>query len=217
MAGGRQRKRKLTPCQVDGNSWAGNGQEMEEGSDGVVSETGEVGSIGEVEDSEGKEEWNINQNKKKKNNTTDCGESASLKYGGEQDKEKEKLYVELKHILARQPGPEAAEKLQLYQRTLREKTKQLKVLTAELNMHESQSEDYKYEIERLAHELQEVKKKYLAQKRKDQEHREKERNLTQAGQPVIQPQRPDGARFTGGGFSFKQHNRMTLQALEQQS
>ncbi len=26
-------------------------------------------------------------------------------------------------------------------------------------MHESQSEDYKYEIERLAHELQEVKKK----------------------------------------------------------
>lgn len=77
--------------------------------------------------------------------------------------EKEKLYVELKHILARQPGPEAAEKLQVYQRTLREKTKQLKVLTAELNMHESQSEDYKYEIERLAHELQEVKKKYPAQ------------------------------------------------------
>ncbi|XP_016415927.1 cilia- and flagella-associated protein 58-like [Sinocyclocheilus rhinocerous] len=131
--------------------------------------------------------------------------------------EKEKLYVELKHILARQPGLEAAEKLQVYQRILREKTKQLKVLTAELNMHESQSEDYKYEIERLAHELQEVKKKYLAQKRKDQEHREKERNLTQAGQPVIQPQRPDGARFTGGGFSFKQHNRMALQALEQQS
>lgn len=42
--------------------------------------------------------------------------------------EKEKLYIELKHILARQPGPEAAEKLQVYQRTLREKTKQLKVL-----------------------------------------------------------------------------------------
>ncbi|XP_067298736.1 cilia- and flagella-associated protein 58 [Pseudorasbora parva] len=131
--------------------------------------------------------------------------------------EKERLYVELKHILARQPGPEAAEKLQVYQRTLREKTKQLKALTAELNMYESQSEEYKYEIERLAHELQEVKKKYLAQKRKDQEYREKERSLATAGQPVIQPQRPDGPRFTGGGFSFKQHNRMTLQALEQQS
>lgn len=44
-------------------------------------------------------------------------------------------------------------------------------LTAELNMYESQSEEYKYENERLAHELQEVKKKYLAQKRKDQEFR----------------------------------------------
>lgn len=44
-------------------------------------------------------------------------------------------------------------------------------LTAELNMHESQSEEYKYENERLAQELQEVKKKYLAQKRKDQEFR----------------------------------------------
>lgn len=41
--------------------------------------------------------------------------------------EKEKLYVELKHILARQPGPEAAEQLQIYRHTLREKTKQLKV------------------------------------------------------------------------------------------
>ncbi|NP_001071024.3 cilia- and flagella-associated protein 58 [Danio rerio] len=131
--------------------------------------------------------------------------------------EKEKLYVELKHILARQPGPEAAEKLQVYQRTLREKTKQLKALTAELNMHESQAEGYKYEIERLVHELQEVKKKYFAQKRKDQENREKQRSLGPAGQPVIQPQRPDGPRFTGGGFSLKQHNRMTLQALEQQS
>lgn len=41
--------------------------------------------------------------------------------------EKEKLYVELKHILARQPGPEAAEQLQIYRQTLQQKTKQLKV------------------------------------------------------------------------------------------
>lgn len=41
--------------------------------------------------------------------------------------EKEKLYVELKHILARQPGPEVAEQLSIYQQTLKEKTKQMKV------------------------------------------------------------------------------------------
>ena len=42
--------------------------------------------------------------------------------------EKEKLYVELKHILARQPGPEVAEQLQIYQQTMKEKTKQMKVM-----------------------------------------------------------------------------------------
>ncbi|NXJ12492.1 CFA58 protein, partial [Odontophorus gujanensis] len=82
--------------------------------------------------------------------------------------EKEKLYVELKHVLARQPGPEAAEQLQLYRHTLRERTKQLKTLSSELNMYESQSQEYKYEIERLSNELLNVKKKYLAQKRKEQ-------------------------------------------------
>ena len=42
-------------------------------------------------------------------------------------KEKEKLYMELKQILARQPGPEVAEQLSIYQQTLKEKTKQMKV------------------------------------------------------------------------------------------
>ena len=41
--------------------------------------------------------------------------------------EKEKLYIELKHILARQPGPEVAEQLQTYQATLKDKTRQMKV------------------------------------------------------------------------------------------
>ncbi|KAM6971891.1 cilia- and flagella-associated protein 58 [Aplochiton taeniatus] len=122
--------------------------------------------------------------------------------------EKEKLYVELKHILARQPGPEAAEQLQLYQQTLREKTKQLKALSSELNMYESQTHDYKYEIERLAHELQNIKKKYLSQKRKEQECRE-QRSLTQVSPSVILPQRSDGPRFTGGGFSLTKPGKVT--------
>lgn len=35
-------------------------------------------------------------------------------------------------------------------------------------MYESQAQEYKYEIERLARELQNVKKKYFVQKRKEQ-------------------------------------------------
>ena len=101
--------------------------------------------------------------------------------------EKEKLYMELKHILARQPGPEVAEQLQIYQQTLKEKTKQMKVrlanninlwislmwcfviqsMASELNMYESQVSENKVEVERLSRELQEVKKKYFLQKKKE--------------------------------------------------
>lgn len=35
-------------------------------------------------------------------------------------------------------------------------------------MYEVQSKEYKYEVEKLTNELQNLKKKYLAQKRKEQ-------------------------------------------------
>lgn len=44
-------------------------------------------------------------------------------------------------------------------------------MASELNMYESQVSEYKYEIERLAKELQDVKKKYYTQKRKEQHAR----------------------------------------------
>ncbi|CAK8688850.1 cilia- and flagella-associated protein 58-like [Clavelina lepadiformis] len=123
--------------------------------------------------------------------------------------EKEKLYIELKHILARQPGPEVAEQLRIYQETLRGKTKQMKRLASELNMYESQSSEYKYEIERLARELQDVKKKYFLHRKKEQQIKERERAMAQVGAPTIQPQRTDGPRFTGGGFSLKSPQKAT--------
>ena len=52
--------------------------------------------------------------------------------------EKEKLYVELKNILARQPGPEVAEQLSTYQANIREKNKQMKAMASELNTHQAQ-------------------------------------------------------------------------------
>lgn len=52
--------------------------------------------------------------------------------------EKEKLYVELKNILARQPGPEVAEQLSNYQANIREKNKQMKSMASELNTHQAQ-------------------------------------------------------------------------------
>merc|ERR1711943_136589 len=82
--------------------------------------------------------------------------------------EKEKLYVELKNILPRQPGPEVAEQLSVYQTNFREKTKQMKAMAAELNMYQAQVNEYKFEIERLTRELQDVKRRYYEQKRREQ-------------------------------------------------
>merc|ERR1740130_1980927 len=57
---------------------------------------------------------------------------------------KEKLYVELKNILARQPGPEVAEQLSIYQQNLRDKTRQMKAMASELNMYQAQVNESKY-------------------------------------------------------------------------
>jgi len=119
-------------------------------------------------------------------------------------KEKEKLYIELKQILARQPGPEVAEQLSIYQQNLKEKTRQMKTMASELNMYESQVQDYKYDIERLSRELQDIKKKYFLQKKREQQQRDRERNIAQASLPPFQPQRTDAPKFTGGGFNLNQ-------------
>ncbi|NXO14758.1 CFA58 protein, partial [Oriolus oriolus] len=113
--------------------------------------------------------------------------------------EKEKLYVELRHVLARQPGPEAMEQLQQYRNILREKTKQIKALSSELSMCETQSEEYKHEVERLNNELLEMKKKYLAQKRKEQQKKEKERSSIDM-RMKLPPLKTDVPHFNPGGF-----------------
>merc|ERR1712113_972600 len=82
--------------------------------------------------------------------------------------EKEKLYVELKSILARQPGPEVVEEVAKQQSSLKDKTKQMKAMAAELNMYHAQLSDYKDEIERLTKELQDTKRRYYEQRHREQ-------------------------------------------------
>merc|ERR1712072_533543 len=116
--------------------------------------------------------------------------------------EKEKLYVELKNILARQPGPEVAEQLSVYQTNLREKTKQMKAMAAELNMYQAQVNEYKFEIERLTRELQDVKKKYFEQKRREQLNRDSQTGGSGKQQMRTGTVQQAAQRFTGGGFSL---------------
>eukprot|EP00658_Telonema_sp_P-2_P073765 TRINITY_DN62877_c0_g1_i1.p1 TRINITY_DN62877_c0_g1~~TRINITY_DN62877_c0_g1_i1.p1 ORF type:complete len:120 (-),score=23.64 TRINITY_DN62877_c0_g1_i1:220-579(-) len=82
----------------------------------------------------------------------------------------DKLYVELRAILARQPGPEVAEQLNAYQQELRSKNASMKSMASELNMSSTQISEAKYEIERLSRELQEVKKMYFDMRISNQLH-----------------------------------------------
>ncbi|GKT33055.1 Cilia- and flagella-associated protein 58 [Aduncisulcus paluster] len=124
--------------------------------------------------------------------------------------EKEKLYLELKRILARQPGPEIVEQVSSYQKIVREKTRQLKTLAAELTMYQTQVQDYKVEIERLTAELHNVKQKYFDTRRREQrilevqklmEEEEKKRlGVVEARYP-LQHLGPQTAIHVAGGFN----------------
>merc|ERR1712100_878940 len=115
-----------------------------------------------------------------------------------QIQEKEKLYVELKSILARQPGPEVREQLEMYEENLQAKKKQMRAMQSELRTYQAQVGDYRDEIDRLTRELQEVKRKYFEQKKKEQALQDAQRGDTKAIHPRPAPMQ----RFTGGGFNL---------------
>ena len=75
--------------------------------------------------------------------------------------EKEKLYIELKNILAKQSGPEVTEKLVQYQLQLKERSKQLKEMVAEIKHFQSQAQEYKFEIDRIDGQVQQTKDHYF--------------------------------------------------------
>jgi len=114
--------------------------------------------------------------------------------------EKETVYIELREILARQPGPEAAEQLHEFQRSLKTKTKQLKRLSAELNITEASMASQNVEIAKLNADLRDYKQKYLELKKREQ--REAQPLIHEA---MIKPTRKDGPKFAGGGFNLKSY------------
>merc|ERR1719398_429665 len=81
--------------------------------------------------------------------------------------EKEKLYVHLKGILARQPGPDVAEQLALYADNLKDKTAQMKHMQSELKKYQEKVEFAQDDVERKQSELDHLRKSYLDMRRQD--------------------------------------------------
>ena len=92
-------------------------------------------------------------------------------------------------------------------------------MASELNMYQAQENEYKYELERINRELQDTKRKYYQQKRKDQMTKEftESGSAEQIGNAVMSKTAPAyhiqseqiaqaksaRTRFTGGGFAIK--------------
>merc|ERR1719367_517436 len=72
--------------------------------------------------------------------------------------EKEQLYVQLKNIIARQPGPEVAEQLAWY-------SQHLKQMAQELQMYYDQVQDLRDETDRHNRDFHATKQAYFKQRR----------------------------------------------------
>ncbi len=105
--------------------------------------------------------------------------------------EKEKLYVDLRRVLARQPGAEAAEQLRLYMKTLKQKKAAFKTLQAELKMYQAKVYEYKYDVQRLQNELQMLNLQYFEQQRKALN--------ASSGGPSVGSSRPTSSFHSGSG------------------
>lgn len=96
-----------------------------------------------------------------------------------QIQEKEKLFVQLKTTLNKQPGAEVFAKMQNLQTDVRTKTKQLRAAISELQVLHKEVTSKKDEIERLHKELEAVKCCYLEEKRNEAREQQKQQPLQQ--------------------------------------
>ncbi|KAI4483156.1 hypothetical protein M0804_008211 [Polistes exclamans] len=121
------------------------------------------------------------------------------------DKEKrvqdtEKLYMNLREILVKQPGPRITMALNETQKALRKRGNKMKCLVSELNMYQVEINEYKFDVERMSKEMCELKMKYYAQKRKLQKEKEtRSKSLTESILPALPIKQK---KFFGGGFNM---------------
>mmetsp|Transcript_31244 Transcript_31244/g.67252 ORF Transcript_31244/g.67252 Transcript_31244/m.67252 type:complete len:845 (-) Transcript_31244:67-2601(-) len=81
--------------------------------------------------------------------------------------DKEKLYVQLKNIIARQPGPEVAEQLSWHSQHLKDKTAHMKQMSEELENYHQQVHDLRDEIDRHNKDFSDTKQAYFQKLRRE--------------------------------------------------
>jgi len=82
--------------------------------------------------------------------------------------DKEKACWSLRHGAVKNIDGQISQELSAYQLYVKDITTHMKAIAGELNMHHAQITDYKDDIHRSFHEIDEVKRKYFDQKRRNQ-------------------------------------------------
>lgn len=82
--------------------------------------------------------------------------------------EKENVYMELKKVIARQPGPEVEEQVLVYQQTYKDKAKQFSSMNEELGMYREQVKYFKEDLARIDAEMDKVKRKWFKIRRAEE-------------------------------------------------
>lgn len=126
--------------------------------------------------------------------------SAEVETKDDNIQDKEKLYVNLRKVLARQPGSETAEQLRLYAATLREKQGKFKQMNNELTMYQTRVYEYKYELQKINQDMKLVKLEYFHRRRKelaDQRDQELERERMENGDSLMEDDEDDIGTYTG--------------------
>ena len=97
------------------------------------------------------------------------------------------------------------EKLSMRETEVREKERQMRAMAGELNMNQTQVSEYKKEINRLHHDLHELKDKFFELKKKEATMKDhEEARMVQTMTPHRRAmQKP--IRYVGGGFRAIPH------------
>ena len=94
-------------------------------------------------------------------------------------REKEGLFVELQSVIGRQPGPEVAEQLNVYQDTLKKKVGQMKAMKLSLAHFQDQVEHFKDRYEELNEELNKMGTQYKSRRRREKREHQKQEILNE--------------------------------------
>ncbi|XP_058803801.1 cilia- and flagella-associated protein 58-like [Phymastichus coffea] len=124
----------------------------------------------------------------------------------------EQLYMGLREVMAKQPGPELLRRLGGARRALRQRGNRIKCLVAELNM--KLQGEHKFEIDRMKCELKAVKIKYMAQKKQLQQQQQQQQSCKEkASAPPASCAKFYGARLARTWPTARQHGRRSQPSM----